>query len=388
MKKRKTGTIVFLIVIIAWGICGCHHAPTADNLEKELEKEFRLEKFAAAPVSCALPDNRIKWVQSKTFSTQEGRKQSFEADLSLNVTDKTQIAVQKTRIITEQFSGYTVYSDMEQIQVKIPSSNAELFVSEIEKLGVVTHKKISSKDVTVEYTDFELRCKNLRALRDRLADLLKKTVKVEEILKVEAELSRVTCDLERYQCNLNLLKNSVAMVSLNISFNTVTGSSNTPSPVAWIRPLGNEIFNENLSVISENTSNKFALDYDCPEGFATIFSSEKEISAVNGDNAILKMRICDNLPGANAVFYRKLISRQLEQNGCAKISAKDIDWQKKSGVSISSVRGEYNYNVVIIFYQESCFFNKQNKVLVIEFLEKNTSKNKFNPLDILEKLKF
>ena len=307
---------------------------------------------------CEAPEET--WLANSSFKGQSGRKQSFSVILALNVAGKTDIAVKDTVALAEKYSGNMIYASMAVVQVKIPCNKSDDFLAAVEKLGNVSNRSISAKDVTDEYTDVELRCKNLRSLRDRYEALLAKAVKVEDMLKIEKELSRVTQELERYLGRLKVLKNSVEMVTFDISFNTVYVGKDSV-PVDWIRSIGNDINKENNKLIDE-----FDADVEMPEGFVTVYSNDSCMIGVNSDNTAIQMRSYDDLPGATAEFYQKFVCKQLAQKGYADIEVKKLTLSGKSaGFSVTAASSGKSYTAAVVLFKDGLIC-KQNKVLLIE----------------------
>lgn len=322
------------------------------------------------------------------LQVQAGRKQSFRAVFTLNITDPAHVGVKKAQALAEKFSGYSVYSNLERLEVKIPVKNAELFMAEVEKLGVVTQREISAQDVTEQYTDWELKCKNLRALRDRFAELLKKAVKVEDILKIESELARITTELEMYQGKLKVLKKSVDMVTIEIAFNTVAAANIKPIPVLWVRSLGTDILSNGFETDCQSVTDEFPVKAALPAGFITTLRNKNCLQALNADNVLLQMRSMDDLPGATSDFYQKLIKLQLKQNGFVDIVVKDTIFPgNHPGFLVTASRGEYAYSVVIAFYRAG-WLSKQDKILVIEILGKTSDMKNLDTFVLTRTLEF
>ena len=340
----------FLIFSMVGGGCA-----SAEYCPKD---DFHVAKKYANAAWCEAPEEVGR--ANSSFKGQPGRKQSFSVILALNVAGKTDAAVKNTVDLAEKHAGYMIYSSMDVVRVKIPCNKSDDFLAAVEKLGNVSNRSISAKDVTEEYTDVELRCKNLRNLRDRYAALLAKAVKVEDMLKIEKELSRVTQELERYLGRLKVLKNSVEMVTFDISFNTVYVGKD-PVPVDWIRSIGNDINQENNKLIDE-----FDADVEMPEGFVTVYSNDSCMIGVNSDNTAIQMRSYDDLPGANAEFYQKFVCKQLAQKGYADIEVKKLTLsEKSSGFSVTAASSGKSYTAAVVLYKDGLIC-KQNKVLLIE----------------------
>ncbi len=316
------------------------------------------------------------------------RKQQFTAELQLQTTDKSDVVVKKITDLAEKFSGYAVYSNMDSIRVKVPVKNSKDFLAEVERLGDVIFREITSQDVTSEYRDLELKCRNLRSLRDRLAGLLKKADKVEDILKIESELARITTELEQATGLFKVLKNSVDMVTVNVKLTTEKIEPQR-LPVAWISWLGslNDLNVVNYGAIIEE---EFTVEANLPEGFATCYCNKNMINAVDGNMSVLQVKTHDDLPGATPEFYQKLIAKRLKAGyydfkdvACKNISLPD----NRRGCLVSACIGDYSYYVAVVFYK-SGWFCKQNKILVIELYGKTANVEKVNMNEIINSFKF
>ena len=105
------------------------------------------------------------------------------------------------------------------LTIRIPNKNFDAFLSEIGKDVVYfDRKEISSKDVTAEYIDLSARIKAKKTLEERYLDLLKKAVKVSEILEIEKELSAIREEIEAKEGQLNYLQNKVSLSTIQIEF--------------------------------------------------------------------------------------------------------------------------------------------------------------------------
>ena len=325
---------------------------------------------------------------SAVVLTQADRKQQFTAELQLQTTDKSEVMIKKITDLAEKFSGYAVYSNMVSIRVKIPVKNSKDFLAEVEHLGEVLFREITSQDVTQEYRDLELKCKNLRALRDRFAELLKKAVKVEDILKIESELARLTTELEQATGELNVLKNSVDMATVNVKLTTVKEIDPQLIPVVWISKLGYIVFIDDVEKYETAIKDKFAVEATLPDGFVTCFRDKDVIKAVDGNMSVLQIKTHDDLPGATAEFYQKLIAKQLKDADYKDVACKNISLvDNRRGCLVSARNGDYTYYAAVVFYK-SGWLCQQNKVLVIEFYGKTANVEKVCMEEIIKGFKF
>ena len=103
-----------------------------------------------------------------------------------------------------------------QIVIRIPS---QLFLETFESikgLGTVTDEQINGQDITRSYIDMESDKYNLKIQEERLREVLKKADKVEDILRIENELSRIRGQIHQLDSNLSNYDNLVSLSTINL----------------------------------------------------------------------------------------------------------------------------------------------------------------------------
>ncbi len=110
-------------------------------------------------------------------------------------------------------------SPSEELVVRVPAKNFDAFLDAILK-GVddVDSKKIDIEDVTEEFVDKEARLKNKKQLEDKYRELLTKTQSMEDILKIEKEISSIREEIEAVEGRLKYLSNQVNYSTLRITY--------------------------------------------------------------------------------------------------------------------------------------------------------------------------
>ncbi len=168
-------------------------------------------------------------------------------ELQLTV-DDTAVAVANTTDIIVGVDGYIVSQRVWEIdglkyasmQLGVPVSEFERVLTLMRRLGEVTVDVASGQDVTDEFVDLSSRLGNLQATQTRLREFLNDAQNVEEILAVNAELSRVEGELEVIQGRINYLADRAAFSTITVSLNPIIPTPTpypTSTPPAW-NPLG------------------------------------------------------------------------------------------------------------------------------------------------------
>ena len=113
-----------------------------------------------------------------------------------------------------------------------------------------------AEDVTEEFVYLGIRIDNARKSRDRLLAVLQKADKVEDILKVEAELRRLTEEIERMEGRTKFLADQVALSTLSATFQAMADApvkkgARQPSRFPWINRIGAERVVEDMRLCRE-----------------------------------------------------------------------------------------------------------------------------------------
>jgi hypothetical protein len=165
---------------------------------------------------------------------------AYVAELTVAVfeVDKQMAAVES---IASDSGGFLSQRNDTQISIRVPKPRFNDAMHRVEKLGDVLHRSVSAEDVTDEYVDLELRLKNARQTRDRLAELLKSAT-VKDAVEIEKELAKVTEVVEQIEGRLKLLRDRVGYSTITVSFQQATPSSTVRStailPFAWMDTMG------------------------------------------------------------------------------------------------------------------------------------------------------
>ncbi len=212
----------------------------------------------------------------------------------------------------ESFNGYMKSMDARSIVIKIPASKFNEMIQTIEGFGEVTLKEIKGSDVTEEMQDLTIRLKNAQELRKRFVLLLEKTVKIEDMIKIEKELSRITGVIERLKGRIRFLENQIAYSTITVVLNSPLPQQAVKGkiPFPWVRDLGREIAlggAEYYSISSYIKGPKFEL----PDSFAKYYETKDLIRATSADGVLVKAHRHKNVEGSSLKFWSDLIKRSL-----------------------------------------------------------------------------
>lgn len=103
------------------------------------------------------------------------------------------------------------------VQIRVPASRFDESMGQLDPLGKVVSKQVSTQDVTEEFVDTDARARNLKATEARLIDHLNRAGKLEDILRIEQEVTRVREEIERLDGRLRFLTDRVQYSTIQIT---------------------------------------------------------------------------------------------------------------------------------------------------------------------------
>jgi hypothetical protein len=134
--------------------------------------------------------------------------------------------------VVGEFGGYVVESRVDQLQgsrrrgswtIRVPVDRYREFLRSANGLGVPQSLTENAQDVSEEFVDLEARIASSKQLEQQIMQLLERqTDKIDDLLAIERELSRVRLEIERMEGRLRFLSNQVAMSTVYLTANEQT----------------------------------------------------------------------------------------------------------------------------------------------------------------------
>ena len=302
--------------------CSTENAVPAADAARPVYAAPRAKMANRAMGTSVLADNN--------FQAPEGRQMAFTARLLLNVAD-VKAALLQARDCARSLGGDVKRMNDTSITLAVPAKRGDEALKALAKTGSLESVSIDGEDVTEQTTDLAVRLDNLEKSRQRLLALLEKAGKVEEMVKVEKELTRVTTELERLQAQQKNLRGRVEYITIYVNFNVrrpVAVYTNV-TPVAWVNQLGSALLNPPVMIPANAAPESFLFDLKLPDGF--VQSSSR--NAVSGDgcvitlhsyrNAVISSRWYGN-KYANLSFYRTMIEKALKNRFHVPVSVREL----------------------------------------------------------------
>jgi hypothetical protein len=143
------------------------------------------------------------------------------------------------------WGGHLQNQTDQTLTVRLPAAHFAEAFAWVKNSGRVLSESRQAQDVTEEFVDLGIRIENARRSRDRLLEILQQADKVEDILKVEAELRRLTEEIERMEGRSKFLADQVALATLSATFQSLAEPPlakrrRQASRFDWINRIGAE----------------------------------------------------------------------------------------------------------------------------------------------------
>ena len=229
----------YFLAALLFTLTACGDAEYADYKEDTTPESYAVSADSPADQAQHESDLAIQTydVADKTVANGESdpevpraidqRKIIYNANIDL-VVDAFEDVPGEVQALVKKHGGFIANSSIRGSEgeprtgtwtLRIPSANYDAFVAGSKSLGQVRSVTTDTREVTAEYVDLESRIRNLKTEEQRLNKHLQdSTGKLDEILKVEREISRVRGEIERHEGRLNVLKDltSLSTVTLTI----------------------------------------------------------------------------------------------------------------------------------------------------------------------------
>jgi hypothetical protein len=222
MGKKKIVTISSIIVIflVASFFVGTFYSPYGGaGVYGGL-----LESKRGTTSSMPGPSTETELTYTSGQTTTQERMVIYNAYISLETSD-IQGRLAKIRSLAETLGGYVASSSRStygmqttaEIAIRIPKNKFHAAVQEVETYGKVLDERTTSEDITQQYIDLKARLDNLQKQEQRLREILAMATTIDDVLRVEDELTRVRGDIESLQGQINYLEQNVEMSLISVS---------------------------------------------------------------------------------------------------------------------------------------------------------------------------
>ena len=231
-------TLVLLVVVIAMISAGCTTL-TGGSEQKSLSSapndvtggtnyECWYRAGELSPGTNPVPTWHLLHPVSPDTAGQGGaidQKLIYTAQVSLEVPD-VPASVDSLKHIAAGKGGYvasstfsTHYNDRRTATVvlRVPAKEFESMLAGVKDIGTVKSATTNGEDVTAEYVDLLAQKASYQNQIAQYNEIMKKSEKVEDIIKVQEQIDRVRTSLDRLEGRMRYLNNRIDLSTITVN---------------------------------------------------------------------------------------------------------------------------------------------------------------------------
>ncbi len=243
--SRSFAALLFsLLVVLALATaCGRSERPGGQSVQPGVASTAVVVDQARQVPASGASESPAPASSGATLSLGFDRFVIRTAELELQVNDIGQALV-AIRQLTIDAGGFVLssstYAQGEEgkrqtatLTVQVPSERFDQFLNQVRASPLVVkveREQLQSQDVTEEYLDLDARLRNLQATEQRYLALLDRASTIEEILRVEQELSRVRYEIEQVTGRKQYLERHIAYAQATITLVPVPAAQEARGP--------------------------------------------------------------------------------------------------------------------------------------------------------------
>jgi hypothetical protein len=172
-------------------------------------------------------------VEQTRAQVEAGQDRMIARDATIDlVVDDVQEVASQVRAAAVAVDGYVVSEEVvptrEELDdpgfgtfvLSVPSESLDAVVDQLSSYGTVTSSGLTSHDVTEQYVDTTARIETLQASVARVRDLLEQASSIEDIVKLEAELSQREAELDAMLAVQQSIEADVSRSSVTVHLST------------------------------------------------------------------------------------------------------------------------------------------------------------------------
>ncbi|NMA87407.1 MAG: DUF4349 domain-containing protein [Tissierellia bacterium] len=229
MKEFRRYFLLFLTLILVLSLtvaCGSQKFSSDDSMTEVSEdsidfganEESKYEEEGESPLE---PEKVITTIYMDFETTEFDKSSEF---LYENI-KKYGAYVENSNIDYTRFNNNKRYKNAYYL-IRVPKDKVLDFKLGLNGVGNILSENTNKEDVTKQYKDTKSRLKVIETKEERILSLLSKAEKIEDIIKLESELSEIIYEKEQLKTNLMNIDDKVDFSTFEIHIREVDRLSN------------------------------------------------------------------------------------------------------------------------------------------------------------------
>jgi hypothetical protein len=229
----------FIVAVIALAALSCHKANNKETVQ-ELDRKVDGTKRAVSDnatdstASVAITNSPTTAVL-QAGSPEWDKKIIKTADLRVELTDYNGFN-NKVHQSVKNFGAYVAQEQQLQsegqlsneVMLKVPVDQFENllnFLGAIDPKAKILDKQITSEDVSTQIVDTKSRLETKKRLRDKYFELMNQSKKMDDVIRVQNEISTITEDIEAASSRVEYLSHQSAYSTINLKYYQVVDAA-------------------------------------------------------------------------------------------------------------------------------------------------------------------
>jgi hypothetical protein len=256
MDYKIIALLVVCIALVAAAGCTGLQSTTSgrSSISQDSGNGGSLSEKTAYSGPASMPVPTIVPTQSGPVTTGVDTKIIKTAYLTIEVKDVPG-AVETLNTLASQKGGYISSTNVQKnyndrlsgsVILRVPAPEFDSTLAGVRALGTVKSSSTQGQDVTEEYVDIQAQKTSYQNQLAQYNEIMKRAVKVEDVITVQQQIDRVQTELNRLEGRLKYLNS-------RIDFSTITVNLEEPEPV------GGDTGHNFVSTINEGIAGFFGM---------------------------------------------------------------------------------------------------------------------------------
>ncbi len=231
MTRKNFSRRMLLVTLIALAMMStaCSSAMPAASKNGSVESAMEAPAASFAASDATEPVTRSDAAATNLGVATQNRVIIYTGSINLRVAD-VMTAVDEITALAAKYGGFVANTNLSESQsrlqgsitIRVAAEQYQTAMNDLQQLGKTLRQETNSQDVTAEYIDLQARKANLEKTEAALQKMLNTDMaqqNLDDVLKVQRELSNVRGEIESLTGQLRYLDNmsSLATITVNLT---------------------------------------------------------------------------------------------------------------------------------------------------------------------------
>lgn len=244
MKKARPVLAVFLILAMLSAFTGACSSNTGESQYQESNSALRSGEFSSPSFVASYDDA----MQAEESIDEYGLKIVYTTDMVIETLDFEK-SYSNIMSALKESGGYVSSSDQSggsnadgsytritaNYTLRIPVNSYQKYLENADEFGNTTRRSDWTEDITTRYIDTEKKIESLKVQENRLMELVDEAKNLDDLLRIEQELSSVRHQIESNTATLQTYANQSDYATVTLRVSEVSALNSVQSKSFFLR---------------------------------------------------------------------------------------------------------------------------------------------------------